>query len=158
MRITTIGKGNIGGGLATLWEGVGHHVTRLGREGGSLSARGTRSILAGAHWPRCPFYFGLYGGSNMPGFLDSDAATGPFRQKYPLNLAPLSHLDRGYAPVTLAYNLLYNQPDSPWIAMFRRATGFDLIRRNRRSKNGIGKWTMTARAAYHPHPSRVRFR
>jgi multiple sugar transport system substrate-binding protein len=23
--------------------------------------------------------------------------------------------------VTLAYNLLYNQPDSPWIEMFRRA-------------------------------------
>jgi multiple sugar transport system substrate-binding protein len=50
-----------------------------------------------------------------------DAATGPFRQKYPLNLAPLDDLDRGYAPVTLAYNLLYNQPDSPFIEMFRRA-------------------------------------
>jgi multiple sugar transport system substrate-binding protein len=50
-----------------------------------------------------------------------DAATGSFGQKYPLDLAPLDHLDRGYAPVTLAYNLLYNQPDSPFIAMFRRA-------------------------------------
>ena len=50
-----------------------------------------------------------------------DAATAAFRQKYPLNLAPLDHLDRGYAPITLAYNLLYNQPDSPFIAMFRRA-------------------------------------
>jgi multiple sugar transport system substrate-binding protein len=50
-----------------------------------------------------------------------DAATGPFRQKYPLNLAPRDDLDRGYAPVTLAYNLLYNQPDSPFIEMFRRA-------------------------------------
>jgi multiple sugar transport system substrate-binding protein len=50
-----------------------------------------------------------------------DAATGVFRQKNPLDLAPLNNLDRGYAPVTLAYNLLYNQPDSPWIAMFRRA-------------------------------------
>jgi multiple sugar transport system substrate-binding protein len=50
-----------------------------------------------------------------------DAAPGPFRQKFPLNLAPLNHLDRGYAPVTLAYNLLYNQPDSPFIGMFRRA-------------------------------------
>jgi multiple sugar transport system substrate-binding protein len=50
----------------------------------------------------------------------ADAATGQFGQKYPLDLAPLDHLDRGYAPVTLAYNLLYNQPDSPFIAMFRR--------------------------------------
>lgn len=37
MRITTIGKGNIGGGLATLWERAGHDVTRLGREGGDVS-------------------------------------------------------------------------------------------------------------------------
>ena len=51
----------------------------------------------------------------------SDVATPAFRQKYPLGVAPLDHLDRGYAPVTLAYNLLYNQADSPWIAMFRRA-------------------------------------
>ena len=44
-----------------------------------------------------------------------DAASGAFGQKYPLDLAPLDHLDRGYAPITLAYNLLYNQPDSPFI-------------------------------------------
>jgi multiple sugar transport system substrate-binding protein len=51
----------------------------------------------------------------------SDAATPEFQQKYPLDQVTLEHLDRGYAPVTLAYNLLYNQPDSPFIAMFRRA-------------------------------------
>jgi multiple sugar transport system substrate-binding protein len=51
----------------------------------------------------------------------SDVATDAFRRKYPLGTAPLDHLDRGYAPVTLAYNLLFNQADSPWIGMFRRA-------------------------------------
>jgi multiple sugar transport system substrate-binding protein len=51
----------------------------------------------------------------------SDAATPEFRAKYPLAVAPLDQLDRGYAPTTLAYNLLFNQADSPWIAMFRRA-------------------------------------
>ena len=61
----------------------------------------------------------LPGGGYTP--VRADAATGVFRQKNPLDLAPLNNLDRGYAPVTLAYNLLYNQPDSPWIAMFRRA-------------------------------------
>lgn len=34
MKITTIGKGTIGGGLADLWEKAGHEVTRLGHEGG----------------------------------------------------------------------------------------------------------------------------
>jgi ribosomal protein S18 acetylase RimI-like enzyme len=46
-----------------------------------LAGRGTRTVQAGAHWPMCPFYFGLYGGSNMPGFLDSDPATEPFLLK-----------------------------------------------------------------------------
>jgi predicted dinucleotide-binding enzyme len=38
MNITTIGKGNIGGGLAGLWERAGHSVTTLGSEGGDASA------------------------------------------------------------------------------------------------------------------------
>jgi predicted dinucleotide-binding enzyme len=37
MKITTVGKGTIGGGLADLWEAAGHEVTRLGRDGGDAS-------------------------------------------------------------------------------------------------------------------------
>jgi predicted dinucleotide-binding enzyme len=37
MKITTIGRGNIGGGLANRWEKAGHTVTRLGHEGGDAS-------------------------------------------------------------------------------------------------------------------------
>src|SRR5713226_2205339 len=37
MNITTVGKGNIGGGLARLWEHAGHNVTTVGREGGDAS-------------------------------------------------------------------------------------------------------------------------
>lgn len=36
MNITVIGRGNIGGGLADLWERAGHQVTRLGRGGGDV--------------------------------------------------------------------------------------------------------------------------
>ena len=36
MRITVVGKGNVGGGLAHLWERAGHQVTRIGREGGEV--------------------------------------------------------------------------------------------------------------------------
>jgi predicted dinucleotide-binding enzyme len=38
MKIATIGKGKIGGGLAGKWERAGHEVTRIGREGGDVSA------------------------------------------------------------------------------------------------------------------------
>jgi 8-hydroxy-5-deazaflavin:NADPH oxidoreductase len=37
MKITVIGRGNVGGGLARLWEQAGHDVTALGREGGDAS-------------------------------------------------------------------------------------------------------------------------
>lgn len=37
MNITTIGRGNIGGGLAGLLEQAGHTVTTLGRDGGDAS-------------------------------------------------------------------------------------------------------------------------
>ncbi len=37
MKITTLGRGRIGGGLANLWEKAGHEVTRFGREGGDVS-------------------------------------------------------------------------------------------------------------------------
>jgi 8-hydroxy-5-deazaflavin:NADPH oxidoreductase len=37
MKITSIGKGNVGGGLAKLFEQAGHEVTALGRDGGDAS-------------------------------------------------------------------------------------------------------------------------
>ncbi len=37
MKIAVIGKGNVGGGLADLWESAGHAVTRIGRDGGDAA-------------------------------------------------------------------------------------------------------------------------
>jgi hypothetical protein len=37
MKITTVGKGNIGGGLGELWANAGHEVTAIGRGGGDVS-------------------------------------------------------------------------------------------------------------------------
>src|ERR1700729_1456946 len=36
MKITVVGRGNVGGGLGQLWERAGHQVNRLGREGGDV--------------------------------------------------------------------------------------------------------------------------
>jgi predicted dinucleotide-binding enzyme len=38
MNIAVIGKGNVGGGLARLWEQAGHDVSAFGREGGDASS------------------------------------------------------------------------------------------------------------------------
>jgi hypothetical protein len=37
MKIATIGRGNIGGGLGDRWEQAGHEVTRIGKEGGDVT-------------------------------------------------------------------------------------------------------------------------
>jgi 8-hydroxy-5-deazaflavin:NADPH oxidoreductase len=37
MKVTVIGRGNVGGGLARRWEQAGHEVTTLGRDGGDAS-------------------------------------------------------------------------------------------------------------------------
>ena len=37
MEIAVVGRGNVGGGLADLWEKAGHGLTRLGRDGGDVS-------------------------------------------------------------------------------------------------------------------------
>lgn len=37
MKIAVVGRGNVGGGLADLWERAGHEVTRIGRGGGDVS-------------------------------------------------------------------------------------------------------------------------
>jgi ribosomal protein S18 acetylase RimI-like enzyme len=43
-----------------------------------LRQRGAKKIIAGGVPPWNPFYFGLYGGANLPGFLLTDAAAEPF--------------------------------------------------------------------------------
>ena len=37
MKVAVVGRGNVGGGLADLWEAAGHEVTRIGKDGGDVS-------------------------------------------------------------------------------------------------------------------------
>ncbi len=37
-----------------------------------LAQRGVKQICGGADFPHCPFYLGLYGGSELPGVLEKD--------------------------------------------------------------------------------------
>jgi predicted dinucleotide-binding enzyme len=37
MKIATIGRGNVGGGLARLWRNAGHDVTEIGSDGGDAT-------------------------------------------------------------------------------------------------------------------------
>jgi ribosomal protein S18 acetylase RimI-like enzyme len=56
--------------------GVGTELLR--RCEAFLRERGAKTFYAGPHWPRNPFYLGLYGGCDSPGFLMSDPHAEPF--------------------------------------------------------------------------------
>lgn len=62
--------------------GVGAGLLRRAEE--YLVKHGARELYAGPMPPLNPFYFGLYGGSDSPGFLTVDIEAGPFfeRQGY----------------------------------------------------------------------------
>jgi ribosomal protein S18 acetylase RimI-like enzyme len=55
---------------------IGSELLRRSEE--YLQSRGARQLFAGAMAPLNPFYLGLYGGSELPGFLATDLAAEPF--------------------------------------------------------------------------------
>ncbi len=57
-------------------QGIGRELVRLAEE--YLQSRGTKSLFAGPAAPRDAFYFGIYGGSQPAGFLESDPLAKPF--------------------------------------------------------------------------------
>ena len=80
MRITVVGKGNVGGGLARRWEIAGHDVTALGRAGGD--AAGADVVLVAI--PSAVIADGLARVSGLGGQVTIDATNifGPYPAGY----------------------------------------------------------------------------
>jgi ribosomal protein S18 acetylase RimI-like enzyme len=57
-------------------KGIGSEL--LGRLENYATQKGAQTLYAGPMSPWNPFYFGLYGGSETPGFLESDSEAHPF--------------------------------------------------------------------------------
>ena len=108
MKIATIGRGNIGGGLAGLWEQAGHEVTQLGHDGGDVSGADVvllavpgdtvAEALAGVDGIEGKTVIdatNLYGGAEPPAGFDSNAefvkskTGGPTAKSFNINFAAL---------------------------------------------------------------------
>jgi len=107
VKIAVVGKGNVGGGLANLWEKAGHEVQRIGSEGGDASD--ADAVLIAIPGPAVPDVFnsvsGLDGktvidatnliGAQPPGGFASNSefikskTQGPTAKSFNLNFAAL---------------------------------------------------------------------
>jgi ribosomal protein S18 acetylase RimI-like enzyme len=110
--------------------GIGSELLRRGEA--YLAGRGTTTTYAGPMAPLNPFYLGLYGGSESPGFLASDVSAEPFLlgRGYVRHDAALVFHRRLDGPV--------NVPDPRFLAIRRR---FDLVAQPRR---GSATWWQEA--------------
>jgi predicted dinucleotide-binding enzyme len=74
VKITVVGKGNVGGGLADLWEKAGHEVQRIGSEGGEVS--GADVVLLAIPGAAVPGVFESVSGLNGKTVIDATNLVG----------------------------------------------------------------------------------
>ena len=87
-----------------------------------LREQGAEILMAGGHWPNNPFYMGLYGGCDSPGFLVSDSTAQPFFAKHGYHVeqkvhvlqrkldAPMKMFDPRFVPLRNRYELQFGSP------------------------------------------------
>ncbi len=112
MRITVIGRGNVGGGLARRWQAAGHDVRALGREGGDAAAADVVLVAI----PSAVIADGLAKVSGLSGQVTIDATNsfGPYPAGYESLAQQVKSIIGG--PTAKAFNTnfaaLYDQVDA----------------------------------------------
>src|SRR5215213_8354190 len=96
MKITVIGRGNVGGGLARLWRGAGHDVDELGKDGGDAS--GSDAVLVAVPSDAIADALGKVSGLDGKVTIDATNALGGRSDEFD-SLAEQLIRDAGYEPV-----------------------------------------------------------
>ena len=101
-------------------QGLGSELLKRSEQ--YLRERGASILHAGGHWPNNPFYMGLYGGCESPGFLVSDALAEPFFLKHGYRVEqkihvlqhtldqPMKMFDPRFVPMKGRYDLQFGSP------------------------------------------------
>lgn len=100
-------------------KGIGRELLRRAED--YLTRGGATTITVGSQRPNNPYLFGLYGGSNSPGILDSDADARPF-------LARMGYQPEGR---TLIFQRRLDQPINladPRLVMLRQRYDVQLLK------------------------------
>jgi hypothetical protein len=101
MKITVIGRGNVGGGLAARWRAAGHTVAELGRDGGDAS--GADVLLLAVPGPSIADALGKVAGIEGKVTIDATNAVRGRNEEYESNAHEVKALTGG--PVAKSFNL-----------------------------------------------------
>ena len=103
MKIVTIGRGNVGGGLAALWREAGHEVTALGRAGGDASDADV--VLVAVPGPAVSAALGKVSGLAGKIAVDATNAYPSRNEAFPSLAEEVQSITGG--PVAKSFNLNY---------------------------------------------------
>lgn len=117
MKITVIGRGNVGGGLAERWRAAGHEVQELGKDGGDTS--GADVLLVAVPSQEVQNALGRVGGIEGKTAIDAMNAFGGRTEGFESLAHEVKSVTKG--PVAKAFNLNFaniydaidSQPERP---------------------------------------------
>lgn len=101
-------------------QGIGSELLRRAEQ--YLREHRAETFQGGGHWPNNPFYMGLYGGCESPGFLASDARAAPFFLKHGYRIdqkihvlqhtldQPMKMFDPRFVPLKQRFELQFGSP------------------------------------------------
>jgi len=105
MKIVTIGRGTIGGGLARLWREAGHEVTELGRDGGDASDADV--VLVAVPGDRISEALGKVGGLEGKTAIDATNIMPSRHGDFPSYAEEVKSFTRG--PVAKSFNMNFGR-------------------------------------------------
>jgi len=101
MKITVIGRGNVGGGLAGLWREAGHEVQEIGRDGGDASSADV--LLVAVPGPEIANALGNVTGSDGKVTIDATNAVRGRNEDFESNAHEIRSIVGG--PTAKSFNL-----------------------------------------------------
>jgi predicted dinucleotide-binding enzyme len=101
MRITVIGRGNVGGGLARKWRDAGHEVDELGKDGGDAST--AEVVLVAVPGPAIANALGAVDGLHGKVTIDATNAVRGRNEEFESNAHEIKSIVGG--PTAKSFNL-----------------------------------------------------
>jgi ribosomal protein S18 acetylase RimI-like enzyme len=151
-------------------QGIGSELLRLCEQ--YLRDQKAETLVAGGHWPNNPFYMGLYGGCESPGFLTSDAAAEPFFTKHGYKVehkinvlqrkldTPMKMFDPRFVPLRNRYEMQFGSPRRLLSSWHELVHGYvdplQFVLNDRQSGTWVGRtlvWEMEAFSLHWRRPS-----